>query len=118
MLAESSNFAAGTPYSAYVSDEIPEVIRTELNAEMDRDLLARMRYLARKKRIARPDITDDEMADYLALAENFENFAQWISARRLTLQSPVRANAGWMTATMIIVGLLTAMLIVAIGITV
>jgi hypothetical protein len=117
MLSASRNFAGGTPDRPYVS-EIPAVIRNELNADMDRDLLARMRHLARKKRMQRPDISDDEMADYLALAEDFQNFTQWLSARRSTLQSPVRATVGWVTATMVIFGVLTAMLIVAIAITV
>ncbi len=118
MLSESCNFGAETRDEPHVYDEIPAVIRTELDADMDRDVLARMRDLARKKRMLRPDISDDEMADYLALAENFQNLGQWMSPRRSTLQSPVRATVGWVTATTIIVGLLTAMLIAAIAITV
>jgi hypothetical protein len=118
MLSESCNFVAGTPDGPLVYDAIPAVMRTELNADMDRDMLARMRDLARKKRMRRPDISDDEMADYLALAENFQNLAQWMSARRSTLQSPFRASVGWVTATAIILGLLTTMLIAAIAITV
>jgi hypothetical protein len=115
MLLENPDFAAGTPDRLY--DEIPEVFRTELNAELDRDVLVRMRDLARRKRTLRPDISDDEMADYLALAENFPNFAQWVRARRLS-QSPARATASWVAATAIILGVLTAMLIMAIAITV
>jgi len=119
MLSESSNFAAaGTPDGPRVYDEIPAVMRTELDADMDRDLLARMGDLARKKRRWRPDISDDEMADYLALAENFQNLAQWMDARRSTVQRPVRPIVGWVTATAIILGLLTVTLIAAIAITV
>jgi len=118
MLSESSNFAAGRLEGPRVYDEIPAVIRIELNADMDRDMLTRMRHLARKKRTLRPDISNDEMADYLALAENFQNLAQWMDARRSTLQSPVRATVGWLRATAIILGLLTTMLIAAIAITV
>jgi hypothetical protein len=84
---------------------------------MDRDVIVRMQDLARKKRILRPEITDDEMADYLALAENFQNLAHWISARRSKLQTPVYTT-GWATAIAIILGLLTATLIVAIAISV
>ncbi len=62
------------------------------------------------------------MADYLALAENFENHAQWVSARRGarrgTLKRPLRAIVAWVVATSAILGLLTAMLIVGISIAV
>ena len=118
MLSDSFNFAGAPPDGPHVCDEIPSVILAELNADMDRDMLTRMRYLARKKRTLRPDISNDEMADYLALAENFQNLAQWMDARRSTLQSPVRATVGWLRATAIILGLLTTMLIAAIAITV
>jgi hypothetical protein len=39
------------------------VIRAELNANLDRDLLVRMRHLARKRRMRRSEISDEEMAD-------------------------------------------------------
>jgi hypothetical protein len=116
--SERLNSLAGTPDGSHVDDEIPAAIRTELNAYMDRDIIVRMRYLARKKRMLGPDITDDEMADYLALAEGFQNFPQWMSTRRSKLQTPLRAATGWATAIAIILGLLTAMLMVAIAITV
>ena len=116
VLSESFNFAAGMPNGPH--DGIPAVIRTELNAYSDRDMMVRMRHLARKKRMRQPDITDEEMADYLALAEGFQNFAQWMSARRSKLQTPVRANTWWATAIAIILGLLTAMFMAAIAITV
>jgi hypothetical protein len=118
MLSESSNFTAGTPDRARLYDQIPEIIRAELNADTDRELLVRMGDLAHRKRILRPDITDVELADYLALAENFPNFEQWINARRMTLQGQARAGAGWITATAVILGLLTVMLIMAIAVTV
>lgn len=118
MSSESLNFAGPVPDQPSVSDEIPALIRAELNADIDRDLLSRMRYLARQRRMLRPDITDEEMADYLALAEDFPNFAQWLSARRSAIEGPVRASARWVVATFAIVGLLTAMLIVGIAITV
>ena len=44
----------------------PAVIRAELNADIDRDMLARIRDLARKRRMLQPDIAEEEMADYLA----------------------------------------------------
>jgi hypothetical protein len=117
MLSESSDLA-GAPERARAYDQIPEIIRVELNADTDRDVLVRMGDLASRKRMLRPDITDDEMADYLALAENFPNFEQWIGARRTAPQGPVRARAAWVTATAVILGLLTVMLIMAIAITV
>lgn len=106
------------PAGSFVSDEIPAMIRAELNADLDRDVLDRMRYLARKKRMRQPEITDEEMADYLALAENCQNFEQWLSARHGTLERPLRARAAWVMATLAILGVLTAMLIVAIAIAV
>jgi hypothetical protein len=79
-------------HAPQIYDEIPPVIRTELNAYTDRDTIIRMRHFARKKRISRPDITDEEMADYLALAEHFQNLEHWISARRLTPQNSVHTH--------------------------
>jgi len=117
MLVECSSFALAGPHGL-VSDEIPEVIRHELNADRDRDLLVRMRHLAGKKRMREPDISDEAMADYLALAENFQNFAQWLSARRSAFQHPSGSGAGWIALTAAVVGILTAMLIVAIAIAV
>ena len=114
VLSESFNFAVEMTNGAH--DGIPAVIRTELNAYSDRDMMVRMRHLARKKRVRQPDMTDEEMADYLALAEGFQNSAQWVSVRRLKL--PIRTTAGWATAIAFILGLLTAMLIAAIAITV
>jgi hypothetical protein len=118
MFSESSNFAGPAPDGPSMFDEIPALVRADLNADIDRDVLARMRHLARQRRTLRPDITDEEMADYLALAENFPNFARWLGARRGTLESPLRASPPWIVVTLAIVGFLTAMLIVGIAITV
>jgi hypothetical protein len=116
--AETFNSAAWIAGEPRISDDIPAVIQSELNREMDRDTMERMRYLARKKRMLRPDITDDEMADYLALAENFQNFEDWISARRSTTQASVYPVNGFLAVIAVIFGLLTAMLIAAIAISV
>jgi hypothetical protein len=118
MLSETFNFGGPAPNGPFMFDEIPAIIRAELNADIDRDVLARMRYLARQKRVLQPYITDEEMADYLALAENYPNFGQWLSARRGTIESPLRASAPWVVATLAIVVILTAMLIVGIAIAV
>jgi hypothetical protein len=100
-------------------DEIPVAIRAELNADGDRDVLVRMRHLARKKRMRQPNITDKEMADYLALAENCENFEQWLKSRRGTLEhGSFRASIAWVLSTLAIVGLLTTGLIAAIAVSV
>ena len=90
----------------------PAVIRAELNADIDRDMLAKMRDLARKRRMLQPDIAEEEMVDYLALAEHFENSTQWISARRATLKRPLRTTVAWVVAISATLGFLTAMLIV------
>ena len=97
-------------------EEIPAAIRAELNADSDLDVLIRMRHLARKKRIRQPDITDEEMADYLALAENCQNFQQWLKVRRgLTQPVATRRAVAWILGTLAIVGLLTTGLITAIA---
>jgi hypothetical protein len=118
MLSENINLANATPNAVAHESfhaEIPAVIRAELNADRDRDLLTRMRFLARKKRMLEPDITDEEMADYLALAEDFPNFDQWLSARRGDGEVALRASAPWVAATAVIVGFLAALLLAAIA---
>ena len=114
--ATMKNYFAGLAVnSRTVSDDIPAAIRAELNAETDREVLERMRYLAQKKRMRQPDITDEQMADYLALAENYTNFAQWRSARHQP-KPAARKNLAWAFATLAILGILTATLIVTIAI--
>jgi hypothetical protein len=100
------------------SDEVPGVIRAELNADIDRDLLARMRDLTPKGMTLQPAITEEEVDDYPALMENVENFTHRVSARRGTLESPSRTSVAWVVASLAILGFLTAMLIVAIAISV
>src|SRR5262249_49475287 len=115
MLIEDYNFAISVPRE--ISEEIPAIIRNELNADRDRDLIVRMRDLARKKRMRQPEVTDEEMPEYLALPENFSNFAQCKNGRRGNLANP-RPTLIWIALTAVTVGLLTAMLIVAIAIAV
>ncbi len=98
------------------SDEVPKVIGAELNADIDRDLLARMRDLTRKRMTLQPAITDEEVADYQALAENFENFRQ--RPRQGTRESSPRGSVAWPVATLAILVFLTAMLILGIAISV
>jgi hypothetical protein len=118
-IAENSNFARPAADLESRYDEIPAAIRTELNADSDRDVLVRMRHLARKKRMRQPNITEEEMADYLALAENRQNFEQSLKARRGTLEPrPSKASIAWVLGTVAIVGLLTTGLIAAIAISV
>jgi hypothetical protein len=118
VLSETLNSAVRKENAPQIYDEIPAAIRAELDVDADQDMIVRMRHLALKKRMSRPHITDDEMADYLALAENFRNFEHWISARRQTRRNPVRAGTWWLTVATIIFGLLTAILILSIAITV
>jgi hypothetical protein len=97
-------------------DDIPAVIRAELNADTDRDVLVRMRHLARKKRMRQPDITDEEMADYLALAENQKNFKEWLRFRRGQTAPQASSTITWFVGVLAVVGLLTAGLIAAIAV--
>jgi len=98
---------------------VPAVILSELNADRDRDVLARMEHLAAKKRMRQPDITEAEMADYLALAENCQNLEQWLNFRRTAAQPATRRGVvAWALGTMAIVALLTAGLIAAIAVSV
>ena len=57
-------------------------IRARLNSDKDHDVLVRMEVLAHKKRMLLLDITDRELADYLALAENCDDFDRWLRFRR------------------------------------
>ncbi len=98
---------------------VPAAIRAELNADTDRDVLIRMRHLARKKRMRQPEITDEEMADCLALAENCANFEHWLKCRRGATEA--RASRGtltWLIGTVAIIGLLATGLIAAIAVSV
>ena len=98
---------------------VPAAIRAELNADTDRDILIRMRHLARKKRMRHPEIADEEMADYLALAENCANFEHWLKFRRSATEH--RASRGtftWLLSTLAIIGLLATGLIAAIAVSV
>jgi hypothetical protein len=119
-LAEQSFFvgpAADSKPRSYGA--IPAVVRAELNADSDRDVMVRMQHLARRKRMHQPDITDEEMADYLALAENCENFEQWLRFRRGAAEPGRSGRAiAWVLGTLAIVGVLTAGLIAAIAISV
>jgi hypothetical protein len=104
------------PYNGHL---VPAAIRAELNADTDRDILIRMRHLARKKRMRHPEITDEEMADYLALAENCANFEHWLKFRRSATEH--RASRGtftWLLSTVAIIGLLATGLIAAIAVSV
>jgi hypothetical protein len=98
---------------------VPAAIRAELNADTDRDVLIRMRHLARKKRMGQPEITDEEMADYLALAENCANFEHWLKFRRgATERRASRGTFTWLLSTLAIIGLLATGLIAAIAVSV
>jgi hypothetical protein len=96
---------------------IPAILRDELNAETDRDVLARMEHLARKKRMRQPDISDEQMADYLALAENCKNFKEWLKFRANPGSAGGSPGAvAWFVGVLTVVGVLTAGLIAAIAI--
>lgn len=96
---------------------VPAVVRVELNADTDRDVLIRMCHLAHKKRKRHPEITDEEMADYLALAENCPNFEHWLKLRRAATRP--RASSGtllWLVGILAIIGLLSTGLIASIAV--
>jgi hypothetical protein len=113
MLIECSTLPVST--SPLLNDEIPEVMRRELNADRDRDVLVRMRHLAGKKRMRQPDLSDEAMADYLALAENFQNCAQWLNARHGGFNAPSSSGGIWIALAIAAIGFLTAILILSIG---
>jgi hypothetical protein len=118
-IGENPNFIRPATELESRYNEIPAAIRAELNADGDRDVLVRMRYLARKKRMRQPNITDEEMANYLALAENCENFEQWLKSIPGTLEPvPSSASIAWVLGTLAIVGLLTTGLLTAIAVSV
>lgn len=98
--------------------DVPAAIVAELNTDRDRDMLSRMQRLAEKKRLRQPDISEAEMADYLALAENCQNFEQWLKFRRGPAESRQRGAIAWALGTMAIVALLTTGLIAAIAVSV
>jgi len=99
--------------------DVPAHIVAELNADRDRDVLARMQHLAEKKRMRQPDISEAEMADYLALAENCQNLEQWLKFRRGAMEPANRRGAiAWALGALAIVALLTTGLIAAIAVSV
>jgi hypothetical protein len=98
------------------SVEVAAAIRAELNTDIDRELLARMRDLTHQRMIRRPGTADEEAPDYQSRADKVENFTQRASAGRDT--SPSRTSVAWVVATLAILGFLTAMLIMGIAISV
>ena len=118
-IADNSHFMGPAVDRESSYDEIPAAIRTHLNVDSDRDVLVRMRHLARKKRMRQPDITDEQMADYLALAENCQNFEQWLKMRSGTSElRPSRGSIAWAVGIFAIIGVLTTGLIMAIAVSV
>jgi hypothetical protein len=63
-------------------------------------------------------IADAQVADHPVPITNCENHAQRTSARRTTHDSRTRKSVGWVVATLAILGLLTAMLMAGIAISV
>jgi hypothetical protein len=96
--------------------DVPAIIRDELNADRDRDVLVRMQHLAHKKRMRQPQITDEEMADYLALAENCKNFKEWLNKRSVPPPLASSATVAWFVGVLTVIGLLTAGLVAAIAV--
>jgi len=85
-----------------------------VNAVLHRDPLAGMRALTHKSTLRTADAEENDSA---ALREDFENRAQEQGARRLALDSPTHTIA-WVVATLTILGVLTAMLMMGIAISV
>jgi hypothetical protein len=63
-------------------------------------------------------IADVQVADHPVLIRNFENRAQSMSAHRTTHHSRTGRSVAWVVATLAILGLLTAMLMAGIAISV
>jgi hypothetical protein len=120
-----SNFAEKMDPALQVHDpkasysEVPAKIRARLNSDKDHDVLIRMEVLARKTRMLLPDITGQELADYLALAENCDDFDRWLRFRR---DAPVSGRSytaiAWIIGTFAIIALLATGLIAAIAVSV
>jgi hypothetical protein len=117
--ADKMNFALQVDGPKPIYSEVPAKIRAELNCDADHDVLVRMEDLAHKKRMLWPDVTDQELADYLALAENCDDFDRWLKFRR---GAPVSrrsyATIAWLLGTFAIIALLATGLIAAIAVSV
>ena len=89
--------------------------------DIDRELLARIRDLTVDRITLQPGIRDRNLADYPALGGNFESRTQVASTGRVPSrrrESASLASLAWVMATLAILGLLTAMLIVGIAVSV
>jgi hypothetical protein len=91
--------------------------RAGFNADLGRDPLATMRALTHKRTLLHPRTVDEETADYPALTKDFKNPAQEPRAHRFALEGPTH-TLGWVVATLTILGVLTAMLMMGIAVSV
>jgi hypothetical protein len=98
------------------SHEVPPLIRTDHNTEIERELLASIHDSKRKRRLWQLPATDE--ARNPALTQAFGSLAQRLRARRFTLQRPTRTSVAWVVVILAIVCVLTAMLIMGIAISV
>jgi hypothetical protein len=88
--------------------------RAGFNAVLRRDPLATMRALTHKSMPLRPRTADEEAADFPAVTNDFKNPAQQPRAHR---SAPMHTVA-WVVATLTILGVLTAMLMMGIAVSV
>jgi hypothetical protein len=114
---EEMNFALQVDGSKPIYSEVPAKIRAELDFDADHEVLVRMD-LAHKKRMLRPNVTDQELADYLALVENCDDFDRWLKFRRGAPVSRSYATIAWLVGTFAIIALLTTGLMTAIAVSV
>jgi hypothetical protein len=100
------------------SDDVPAVTRAKFNPSTGEDLPAKTRDWTRKRMKLQPGVSEYEMVDYAALAENSQTLPTEASTRRATVESPTHGSVAWVLAILAIIGFLTAMLMVGIAISV
>ncbi len=84
------------------SDEGPPLIRADHNTYIDRELSAAVHDRKRKRRVLQPRTKDQEVSHHPALTQAFENVS----------------SVAWVAAILAIIGVLTAMLMIGIAISV
>ncbi len=99
-------------------EESVEAAAAGLHANIDLDLLPRMYNVTRQRKIRVPGAADEEAIDHPALTKNFENIAPHMRVRGFRFERPARSSAAWLVAILVILGVLTAMLIMGIAISV
>jgi hypothetical protein len=96
------------------------VLRANYNSDADLELLVGIHDPKHKRRVPLPRTTEEEVVliHHPALTRKFKRRAQHPRRSQFTLQTPVRTSLAWLAAILAIVGVLTAMLMMGIAISV